>query len=79
MSDRDSGSYDGKEEHASVSIAGTKIDSKTAQQMSSSGAASRVKREENKLSKALNEFAGDIIEDAEASKKETEAKEGSSK
>jgi hypothetical protein len=78
MSEKDSGSYDSKEEHVSVSIAGAKIDSKTAQQLSSSGAASRVKREENKLSKALNEFAGDIIKDAEASKKD-EAKGDSSK
>ena len=57
MSDRrpDSDSYDGEVREASVAIHGKKIDSKTAQMLSSSGRAAKEHRMENKTDKLVRE------------------------
>ncbi|KAK2764343.1 hypothetical protein FQN54_009036 [Arachnomyces sp. PD_36] len=65
MADRRSGSYDGEVKEASVSIGGQKIDSKTAQQLSSSGQNAQDKRIENKANKSLDKAAALVAADAE--------------
>ncbi|KAK2796771.1 hypothetical protein FQN50_009452 [Emmonsiellopsis sp. PD_5] len=57
MADRRSDSYDGEVREASVVICGKEIDSKTAQQLSSSGQIVQDKRIENKANISLNEAA----------------------
>lgn len=60
MADRRSSSYDGEVEEASVSIRGQKVDSKTAQQLSSSDQIAQDKRIENKAKKSLSEAAAAV-------------------
>jgi hypothetical protein len=60
MADRRSSSYDGEVKEASVSIRGQKIDSKTAQQLSSSGQIAQDKRIENKAKESLSEAAAAV-------------------
>lgn len=57
MADQRSSSYEGEEEEASVSIGGQKINSKTVQQLSSSGQNAQDRRIENKANKSLSEAA----------------------
>ncbi|KAK2738973.1 hypothetical protein FQN55_009629 [Onygenales sp. PD_40] len=54
MGDRRSNSYDGEAQEASVVIHGKEIDSKAAQQLSSSGRAAQDSRIENKANISLN-------------------------
>ncbi|ODH20305.1 hypothetical protein ACO22_05915, partial [Paracoccidioides brasiliensis] len=54
MGDRRSDSYDGEVKEADVVIGGKKIDSKTAQQLSSSGRRAQDTRIENKPNRSLN-------------------------
>lgn len=75
MADRHSGSYDGVVEEASVSVNGQKIDSKTAQQLSTSGKVAQNIRYDDRAIKALDAAGAKLAAEA-APKNENAEKKG---
>lgn len=71
MTDQDSGSYGGQVEEASVVIARREVDSKTAQQLTSSGQKAQDKRLENRENTSFNKALASL---AEAEKKDKQSK-----